>query len=169
LSEKFILSLYLYRGLTHYYFCCPWNYSGSHKTLFRFRQPRCLPLIRFARTYEFRSLRSLHSSENFIIRFWINKFFQYRFHNIVSLYSVVNVQANPNRTWISQLKSLRFFFFAIYYFNFGFNSSALSWLLPSSLTCLRGLQTGGFLSELFYLIASSFIVNYIFYISLHVC
>jgi len=55
LSEKFILSLYLYRGLTHLFFFVV-----------------------------------------LIIRFWINKFFQYRFHNIVSLYSVVNVQANPN-------------------------------------------------------------------------
>ena len=104
-----------------------------------------------------------------IIRFWINKFFQYRFHNIVSFLFCCQCANRPELPWISQLKLLRFFFFAIYYFNFGFNSSALSWLLPSSLTCLRGLQTGGFLSELFYLIASSFIVNYIFYISLHVC
>ena len=75
LSEKLCPSLIHLWIRCSTFFCCPWNYSGPHLTIFRFRQLRCLPLIRFARTCEFRSLRSLHSSENFIIRFWINKFF----------------------------------------------------------------------------------------------
>ena len=67
----------------------------------------------------------------------------------------------------SVLKIFFVFFIAIYYFNLGLFSPTFLWLLPFITQSLGLLQAGGFLSELFYLIASIAFVNIAFYISLH--
>ena len=112
----------------------------------------------------------------FIIRFRINKFSS--FLNIyilknVSYYSVVNVQTlrSPHIRTLIRIRILPIL--AIYFrFQFRFLVRLVScdyflFQFPHSALVMGHKQTGGFLSVLLYIIASSIFVNRYFYISLH--
>ena len=107
----------------------------------------------------------------FVVRsfaFELTSFFNIVFTTLCLFYSVVNVLLYPKPLNLSIPGLSVTSFLAIYYFNFGFVSSALLRLLYFISQPNWPLQTGGFLTEHFNLIASINIVNFFFYISLHV-